>query len=575
LEVEAKFSIPDEQTFQRLLGATSLAGYSLEEPALFDLRDRYLDTVAGTIFAGGYACRIRQQDNLTLATLKGLGAAIGAIHHRVEHEVELPQPLPPQRWPPSVARDLVLRLCGDEPLISLFEVDQARHRRHLCDRDRVVAELNLDRVRLHREAHTVASYLELEAELQPDCSEEILDELADELQTKWGLQPQNRSKFERGLALFGSEPASDREHSTVVGVLQPSGIEIVDGTPPPVDGTPPPVDESPPPTVEMLPAPGIEPDDPMSEAGRKTFRFHYRRMVYHEPGTRLGNDIESLHDMRVATRRMRAAFRVFAQYYKPKPVARYQKGLKRTGRALGPVRDLDVFGAKVQSYLSTLPPSQQHDLDGFLAVLESHHDSARDRMNAYLDSAKYARFKDRFGQFVKTEGMESRPIVFEGDEPPPYRVRHVAPTAIYQRLAAVRAYHEWVSIPNPPPKRLHSLRIACKRLRYTLEFFQEVLGPDTQTLIKSIVTIQDHLGNLQDAIVACALLDDFLQRGTWGRHTVPSAQTVAPVDLPGVEAYRAAKQGELEHLLETFPSVWQPVQEEEFSRLVAEAVVGL
>ena len=108
MEVEAKFSIPDERTFQRLLEATSLAGYSLEEPALLDLHDRYLDTGDGAILAGGYACRIRQQDGLTLATLKGLGTASGAIHHRIEHEVELPQPLPPQQWPPSVARDLCL-----------------------------------------------------------------------------------------------------------------------------------------------------------------------------------------------------------------------------------------------------------------------------------------------------------------------------------------------------------------------------------------------------------------------------------------------------------------------------------
>jgi CHAD domain-containing protein len=560
LEVEAKFSIPDERTFQRLLEMTSLGGYSLEEPTLLDLHDRYLDTIDGTILAGGYACRIRKQDGLTLATLKGLGTASGAIHHRVEHEVELSQPLPPLHWPPSVARDVALRLTGKEPLVTLFGINQTRHRRHVCDGDRVVAELNLDRVRLYRETNTSATYLELEAELQPGYSEEILDRLAEELQTRWGLLPQDRSKFERGFALFGPEPASDMEPPTVMDAQLPS-IETVD--------------ESLPTAVELLSAPGIEPDDPMSEAGRKTFRFHYRRMLHNEPGTRLGQDIEALHDMRVATRRMRAAFRVFGHYYKPKAVARYRKGLKQTGRALGPVRDLDVFRARIQDHISTLPPSQQRDLDGFLVVLEAHRDSARERMNAYLDSAKYARFRDRFGQFVETEGMGSRPIAFDGGDPPSYRVRHVAPMVIYQRLAAVRAYDEWVTIPNPPPERLHSLRIACKRLRYTLEFFQQVLGPDTKTLIKSIVTIQDHLGSLQDAIVARALLADFLQRGTWGHDTVPRGQPLTPVDAPGVEAYLAAKQGELDQLLETFPEVWQPLHDREFSRMVAEAVAGL
>jgi hypothetical protein len=47
------------------------------------------------------------------------------------------------------------------------------------------------------------------------------------------------------------------------------------------------------------------------------------------------------------------------------------------------------------------------------------------------------------------------------------------------------------------------------------------------------------------------------------------------VDVVGVEAYLDAKQAEFEQLLENFPEVWRRVQEEEFSRMVAEAIVGL
>jgi CHAD domain-containing protein len=550
LEVEAKFSVPDEQTYQRLLEVTSLTGYTLEDPVLLRIHDRYADTVEGSILAGGYACRIRQQNDLTFATLKGLGAASGAIHRREELEVELPQPLPPQQWPPSAARDLALRLSHQEPLITILEAHQTRHRRHLCDGDRVVAELNLDRVRLYQGTEDSPLYLELEVELLHETSEETLVQFARELQASWDLVPQSQSKFERGLERFGI-PAASTGGSLIT-------IEIEE-----------------PPAVELPSVPGVEPDDPMSEAGRKIFFFHYQRMVYHEPGTRLGDDIEALHDMRVATRRMRAAFRVFGPYYKPKAIAAYRNGLKRTGRALGPVRDLDVFRAKTNAYLSNLPQSQQNDLDQFMVVLQAHRDSARNRMNTFLDSAEYTLFKERFGQFVQTDGMGSRPALLKDGDPRPHRVRHVAPMVIYQRLAAVRAYDEWVSIPDPPPERLHALRIACKRLRYTLEFFREVLGPDTGALIKTIVTIQDHLGNLQDARVACALLEDFFQRGTWGSNTSPGEQATTPVDVPGVQAYHDAKQRELERLLETFPEVWQPVHEREFSRMIAKTVADL
>jgi CHAD domain-containing protein len=328
-------------------------------------------------------------------------------------------------------------------------------------------------------------------------------------------------------------------------------------------------------SIDLLETPGIEPDDPMSEAGRKTFHFHYRRMLYNEPGTRLGADIEALHDMRVATRRMRAAFRVFGDYFQSKTMAPYLKGLKRTGRALGPVRDLDVFRAKIQDYLAALPEARRGGLHALLVVLEARREAARQRMITYLDGAKYARFKERFGEFVETEGMGSLPVALNGGEPWPYRVRHVAPMIIYERLAAVRAFDEWVSIPDPPPERLHALRIACKRLRYSLEFFRQVLGPDAEALIWEVVTMQDHLGALQDAVVASGILRDYLRWGTWGHQVADAHLLDEPVVAPGVEAYLDAMHSEMQHLVATFPQAWRRITRAEFSRMVAEAVVVL
>jgi uncharacterized protein YjbK len=88
LKVEAKFSIPDERTFQRLLKATARTGFSLEKSCLAELYDRYLDTADGAFRARGYACRIRRQDSQTLAALT----------------------LSPPDWPQSAAHDLALHL---------------------------------------------------------------------------------------------------------------------------------------------------------------------------------------------------------------------------------------------------------------------------------------------------------------------------------------------------------------------------------------------------------------------------------------------------------------------------------
>jgi CHAD domain-containing protein len=558
LELEAKFSVPDEQTFQQLLAATSLGAFRLEERSFTRVHDRYLDTLEGILRQEGYALRLRQEDEQHLASVKGLGDANGAVHHREEHEVDLPGPLPPEDWPPSPARDLVLGLTQDQPLVPLFELEQDRHRRDVTSQGRQVAEFSLDRVRVCREGQVAASYLELEVELLGEGRRQELEEIAAELQKTAGVVAQPQSKFERGLALFGLDPIG-----AAPGPAGSTGTQAADPQPP-AGGRPP---------EEPL----ILPDDSMSEAGRKTMRFQYQKMVYHEPGTRLGEDIEALHDMRVATRRMRAAWRVFGDYFEPKVVAPFLKGLKGTGRALGPVRDLDVFREKVQTYVETLPEAERASMDGLLRVLAARHEAARARMLLHLDSQKYARFVEAFGQFVETEGMGSREVQPGEGEPHPHRVRHVAPMAIYERLAAVRSYDEWVTMPDPPLTRLHALRIACKRLRYTLEFFEQVLGPDARTGIKEVVAVQDHLGALQDAVVAREILGDLLERGTWEEGVAAEArpQPMAPEARKGVEAYLATKQAELQHWVETFPDTWRALNAPEFSRIVAEAVAVL
>ncbi|MEJ2757266.1 MAG: CYTH domain-containing protein, partial [Anaerolineales bacterium] len=306
MEIEAKFSIPDERTFQRLLETSSLAGFQVDEATTAEMTDHYLDTEKRAIQAAGYACRMRHVDGHYVATLKGLGSTAGAIHRRTEYEVEMADFLPPQDWPAGTVRDLALQLCDGEPLVLLFDIEQTRHKRCLHEGSRPVAEVSLDQVRLSRRGAVAVSFSELEAELLPAGTEHDLERLSGELQEKWGLAPETRSKFEQALTLFADQgtPASAEEASWPM------------------------------PHVTLLDRPGIEPDDAMSEAGRKVLRFHYRRMLYHEPGTRLGEDAEALHDMRVATRRMRAAFRLFGDYFDPQVMAPLVKGLKRTGRSL-------------------------------------------------------------------------------------------------------------------------------------------------------------------------------------------------------------------------------------------------
>jgi CHAD domain-containing protein len=308
-------------------------------------------------------------------------------------------------------------------------------------------------------------------------------------------------------------------------------------------------------------APGVLPNDPMSEAGRKVLRFHFERMLEHEPGTRLGEDIEELHDMRVATRRMRSAFRVFSSYFDPNVLQPFLKGLRRTGCALGGVRDLDVFMEKAQRYLDGLPEEEQSSLDPLLANWQEQREEARAQMLEYLDGKKYQQFVRDFGEFLLTEGAGA--LAVPADEPLPHRVCQLVPSLIYDRYRVVRGYE--TVIEGAPIETLHALRIDSKRLRYSLEFFREVLGPEAEDVIKEVVAVQDHLGDLHDADVACSLLVAFLDK--WAK-----AEQRERINVSGVTRYLVAKQNDLRELIESFPEVWQNFNRPEVRRQLALAV---
>jgi CHAD domain-containing protein/transposase-like protein len=305
-----------------------------------------------------------------------------------------------------------------------------------------------------------------------------------------------------------------------------------------------------PPLPQPMQAIGLQPDDPMAEAGRKVLRFHFAEMLSHEEGTRLGADIEDLHDMRVATRRMRAAFEVFSNAFQSKAIKPHLKGLRATGRALGHVRDLDVFMEKAQKYLETLPDEQRNGLDPLLTHWQEMRESTRLEMLAHLDSQAYQDFKQEFNLFLNTPGAGAAEALADG--PNPNRVCEVAPVLIYTCLASVRAYN--ASLDQASVEQLHALRIEFKKFRYTLEFFREVLGESAKTVISDVKKLQDHLGDLNDAVVATHILTDFLANWEAQQAQLPITERQNP---QSIVAYLAARHDERHHLMVTFQEAWE------------------
>ena len=137
---------------------------------------------------------------------------------------------------------------------------------------------------------------------------------------------------------------------------------------------------------------------------------------------------------------MRAAFRVAEAAFEPKDVKPYIKGLRATGRALGPVRDLDVFMQEAEEYLAGRPEGEQAGLAPLIGAWREEREVARTKMLAFLAGKRYGSFKDAFQSFLSADGPSpfvgarrqtgTRPgttgLASSSGRPAPVRVREVA-----------------------------------------------------------------------------------------------------------------------------------------------------
>ncbi len=312
--------------------------------------------------------------------------------------------------------------------------------------------------------------------------------------------------------------------------------------------------------LPILKNPGVIAEDLHAEAGRKVLRFHLARMLAREPGTRAGIDPEELHGMRVATRRMRAAWRVFGDAYNPDKTKAYRRRLRELAALLGGVRDLDVLIEATEAYAQAIGGPDLAGLDPLIAGWRSDRDAARERLIVELDSKGHRRFVDDYVEFVTSPGRDVLPV----ETTIPHRVRDTAASRIWTAYEHVRAYEavlRWADVPT-----LHALRIAAKRLRYTLEFVREPLGEEAAPLIARVVAMQDHLGFMNDAEVAATMARTFL---------VERGNELSEAQAEAIGRYLISREREVARLKRTVGTTWRGVSGLTFRRGLGRTVAIL
>lgn len=584
-EVELKYRVTDLGAAERLMAADRIGPFTAGSRArTIQLEDRYVDTGDGAISRAGFAVRLRQQAGETIVSVKSLASSsgVGGSVRRDELEGPADRVAPALDWPPSDARALVVEHAGDAPLIELVTIRQLRRQRQLKASGTRI-ELSLDEVDVVRRGRVVERFVELEAELRKG-DETALGSLAVELAMQRGLRRVETSKLEAAMAAVGREPADEgdgndedaviveTDPTSAASVVEPAVIEapvaeavagvagVADATAPGATGPAGSADAA---EVSRLPvgrSPGVMADDHIAEAGRKVMRFHLARMLEYEAGTRSGTDPEDLHKMRVATRRQRAAWRIFGEAFRQNRTRRYRNGLRDTAARLGAVRDLDVQLEAADHYRHDLPTAEQRALEPLLTSWRSHREDARVLLLRELDSDHFHRWVDDYRDFVRTEGALVLPV----GAVQPHRVRDTAPSRIWNAYEGVRAYEavlRWADV-----ETLHDLRIAAKWLRYALEFVREALGDDAALLITRVTALQDHLGLMHDADVTASMARSFL---------VQRAGDLSALESAAIGRYLVDREREVARLRRTIGPTWRGVAGLPFRRGLGRVAASL
>jgi inorganic triphosphatase YgiF len=209
MEVEKKFRITDAANFDVLSGLDTLGAYRLRHAEhAQQQRNTYYDTADRLLEQRRYGLRIREIDGKRVATLKGGGNPQAGLFRRDEWEIEATDPHP-ATWPSSEAREQALALLGDAPLLPLLTIHTRRQHIFAIPHDesgREVAEFSLDEGYIDAGGQR-ESFRELEIELLPDGTDDDLAALEAALRDYITLEPEQRSKLQRGLALLEASNA--------------------------------------------------------------------------------------------------------------------------------------------------------------------------------------------------------------------------------------------------------------------------------------------------------------------------------------------------------------------------------
>ena len=235
--------------------------------------------------------------------------------------------------------------------------------------------------------------------------------------------------------------------------------------------------------TSLVPPP---PSAPVVEHLKILLAMQLGEILAHDPGTRLGTEVEELHKMRVATRRLRAHLRAARGILVPAWVESLRAEAAWLGSLLGPVRDFDVLLGHLETESATLRAAERRAFEELLGRIRRQRIAARETLLKGLESDRYLALLDRLEAGIQSTAA--------GEEAA--SLKSIAHTAFKKLCRTVRA-----SGLDARDTVLHQIRIKGKRARYAAELAHSSVGKPAARFLRRAKEFQDLLGEHHDAVV--------------------------------------------------------------------------
>jgi CHAD domain-containing protein len=221
------------------------------------------------------------------------------------------------------------------------------------------------------------------------------------------------------------------------------------------------------------------------------------------------SDTEGVHDMRVASRRLRSVMRDCKPYLRSKKLRRVRAYLKAVAGALGAVRDQDVAILALEELKAEAPEEVVAGIEHLIAERAAAREEARATLTEAISEGTLARLQGEFIYSLEraTKAQEHNEAEAEGaDGETVSTVEPAAPVPSFYRagreiIAARLEELQSLSASLYQPletEPLHRMRIAAKRLRYAIELFTQCWGETLLPFAKDVASLQSHLGEVHD-----------------------------------------------------------------------------